>query len=353
MIAAILICGAATFTSCTNEDNPTDPAANLSEMIIGKWIVVDYNGQTLTTNEKTVYTFVSATKAYVSTAISTRPETGKHWYDKLESDVVINGNKITLTNHLDTQETMVEEYVVTAINGREFTANHKVTITKDGNVMYEEDMVIRLLKVTADYRETVLGLWECTGLTGGETYNDGNDRLEFLADGTYRYYRMDDNNDWQTVTTREFQDYFVDGTMLATRWKNQGEDELREWWEIESLSDNEMVWTALRQNPDGSTFQQKMTWKRIDLNIPEKIIGKWMYADTDGQPTLTNKKAIYTFVSDTKALMSASLNSHPEAGTQWIDQLEADVVISGNKMTLVNHPDKQTTMVEEFIITQR
>ena len=112
-----------------------------------------------------------------------------------------------------------------------------------------------------------------------------------------------------------------------------------------------MVWTALRQNPDGSTFQQKMTWKKIDLNIPEKILGKWMYADTDGQPTLTNKKAIYTFVSDTKALMSASLNSHPEAGTQWIDQLEADVVISGNKMTLVNHPDKQTTMVEEFIIT--
>ena len=65
MLAAILICGATTFTSCTNEDNPADPAANLSEMIIGKWIVVDYNGQTLTTNEKTVYTFVSATKVTI------------------------------------------------------------------------------------------------------------------------------------------------------------------------------------------------------------------------------------------------------------------------------------------------
>ena len=263
MIAAILICGATTFTSCTNEDNPADPAANLSEMIIGKWIVVDYNGQTLTTNEKTVYTFVSATKAYVSTAISTRPETGMHWNNKLESDVVISGNKITLTNHPNAQTTLVEEYIVTTINSREFTANHKVTITMDGNVIYEEDMVLRLEKVKADYSEAILGLWECTGLTGGETYNDGNDRLEFLADGTYRYYRMDDNNDWQAVTTREFQDYFVDGTMLATRWKNQGEDELREWWEIESLSGNEMVWTALRQNPDGSTFQQEMKWKSV------------------------------------------------------------------------------------------
>ena len=351
MIAAILICGATTFTSCTNEDNPADPAANLSEMIIGKWIVVDYNGQTLTTNEKTVYTFVSATKAYVSTAISTRPETGKHWYDKLESDVVINGNKITLTNHLDTQETMVEEYVVTAINGREFTANHKVTITKDGNVMYEEDMVIRLLKVTADYRETVLGLWECEGLIGDETYNDGNDRLEFLSDGTYRFYHKDDAGQWQAVTTREFQDYFVDGTMLATRWKNQGEDELREWWEIESLSDNEMVWTALRQNPDGSTFQQKMTWKRIDLNIPEKIIGKWIISDKDGLPMPTNRTNVFTFVSATKAYMSASLNTRPEVNPEWMDNIEANVTINGNLMTLTLHVDEHKTMVHEFIVT--
>ena len=50
-----------------------------------------------------------------------------------------------------------------------------------------------------------------------------------LADGTYRYYRKDEGGLWQAVTTREFQDYFVDGTLLATRWKNQGEEELREW----------------------------------------------------------------------------------------------------------------------------
>ena len=351
MIAAILICGAATFTSCTNEDNPVNPVDNLSEMIIGKWITADVNGKDTPTNEKSVLTFVSTTKAYKSASILSNTDWITRWIDKLESDVVINGNKVTLTNHSSENQMAIEEYIISDINDIEFTANKKTSVWVDGQKKAERESVVRFEKIKADYAEPILGLWECTGLTGGETYNDGNDRLEFLADGTYRYYRMDDNNDWQAVTTREFQDYFVDGTMLATRWKNQGEDELREWWEIESLSDNEMVWTALRQNPDGSTFQQKMTWKKIDLNIPEKILGKWMYADTDGQPTLTNKKAIYTFVSDTKALMSASLNSHPEAGTQWIDQLEADVVISGNKMTLVNHPDKQTTMVEEFIIT--
>ena len=316
MIAAILICGAATFTSCTNEDNPVNPVDNL--MIIGKWITADVNGKDTPTNEKSVLTFVSTTKAYKSASILSNTDWITRWIDKLESDVVINGNKVTLTNHSSENQMAIEEYIISDINDIEFTANKKTSVWVDGQKKAERESVVRFEKIKADYAEPILGLWECTGLTGGETYNDGNDRLEFLADGTYRYYRMDDNNDWQAVTTREFQDYFVDGTMLATRWKNQGEDELREWW---------------------------------DLNIPEKILGKWMYADTDGQPTLTNKKAIYTFVSDTKALMSASLNSHPEAGTQWIDQLEADVVISGNKMTLVNHPDKQTTMVEEFIIT--
>ena len=142
-------------------------------------------------------------------------------------------------------------------------ANRKVTLTVDGNERFSKEDIVLFVKQTADYREAILGLWECTGLTGIETYNDANARLEFLADGTYRYYRKDDGGEWQAVTTREFQDYFVDGTLLATRWKNQGEDELREWWEIESLSGDQMTWTALRQNADGTTAQQGMKWKKI------------------------------------------------------------------------------------------
>ena len=62
---------------------------------------------------------------------------------------------------------------------------------------------------------------------------------------------------------REFQDYFVDGMLLAMRWNNQGEAELREWCEIGSISGNEMVWTALRQNTDGSIVQQDMKCKKF------------------------------------------------------------------------------------------
>ena len=351
MLAAILICGATVFTSCKSDDDKDPVIDNLSEKIIGKWIVADRNGQPMPTNGKIVFTFVSPTKAYLSASFNERPEVSTEWYDQMEANVIISGNKITLTFHPDEHTTMVDEFTVTAINNNEFTANCKITRTVDGNVVHSKEDIIRYERITADYSEPILGLWECTGLTGIETYNDANARLEFLSDGTYRYYRKNDAGQWQAVTTRDFQDYFVDGTLLATRWKNQGEDELREWWEIESLSGDEMVWTALRQNPDGSTFQQKMTWKKIDLNVAEKILGKWVVTDKNSQPAPTDIKSIYTFVSATQAYISQSFNAHPEAGTPWFNQAKADIVISGNKVTVTSHSDEYTTAVEEYTIT--
>ena len=352
MFAAILFCGvAAMFTSCTNEDNPVDPATNLSEKIIGKWVIADKNGQAAPTDIKAVYTFVSATQAYISQSFNAHPEAGTPWHYQVKADVVISGNKVTVTNHSDEHTTAVEEFTIISIDDKEFSANRKITVTVDGNVTRSAEDLFRLTKTTADYSKPVLGLWECTGLTGIETYNDANARLEFLADGTYRYYRQDDNGQWQVVTNREFQDYFVDGTLLATRWQNKGEDELREWWEIESLSGNEMVWTALRQNADGTTLQQKMTWKKIDLKVSEKILGKWMMAEKNGQALPTNEKLVYSFVSPTKALVSASLNSQTEIGSHWSNQLEADVAISSNKVTVSMKLDEHTTSVHNYVIT--
>ena len=353
LLMAATVCGISlAAASCSsNDDNPATPDLNVAQKIIGKWIVTDKNGQPLPTNKKAVYSFVSSTKAFVSMSITTHPEMGELWYDEIENDVVIDGNKVTLTGHPDKKTTVTNVMNITAINNKEFTADFETTTIINGKVVDDEKMVMRFTKLTADYAEPILGLWECEGLIGDETYNDGNDRLEFLSDGTYRFYHKDDAGQWQAVTTREFQDYFVDGTLLATRWKNKGEDELREWWEIASLDGNEMVWTALRQNDDGTTVQQKMTWKKIDLNIPEKIIGKWMIADRDGQPMQTNKKRVFTFVSTTKAYMSASLSAHPEVGTFWGVHLEGDVVISGNKIIVTAQADENKTVVHDFIIT--
>ena len=263
MLAAALICGATAFTSCTNDDNPVTPDLGVKEKIIGKWMTAESKGKLAVTNRKSVVTFVSATKAYMSKSFDSRMESGDVWISNEEADVVISGNKVTLTSHSDEHTTRVNEYIINDINGIEFTANVKLTKIVDGNVVLTRNNTTRLTKVTADYREAILGLWECQGITGGETNNDDNARLEFLADGTYNFYRRSDAGVWSLVP-RERNEYFVDGNLLCTRWQAAGEQMSYEWWEIASAADGRMQWTALRQQPDGSTFQQGVAWSATE-----------------------------------------------------------------------------------------
>ena len=263
VMVAALICSSTVFTSCMNEDNPVGPTDNLAEKLIGKWIIADMNGQAAPTNSKTVTTFLSATKATVSISRSEYTGSATRWSAYQEYDVNINGDKVTLTRQVNESVTLVNEYVIKSITNTEIVCDFRHVTIHDGQPDYRDWQALRLVKLNVDYKEAVLGLWECTGLSGGETYNDGNDRLEFFEDGTYKYWRKNDAGVWEEVTTREFQNYFVDGILLCTRWKNIGEDELREWWEIKSLKGDKMQWKALRQNEDGSTFEQTMDWERV------------------------------------------------------------------------------------------
>ena len=258
VLAATVICGACLFTSCKKEDN-----LNVSEKSIGKWVFADRNGEPTPTNKKRVFNFVSTTKAYVSAARISAEEAGGIWLDHTEAAVAIDGNKVTVTNHIDDHTTAVEEYTVTAISDNEFSANLKMSAIVDGTVVMTEEHTMRYVKVTADYSAAILGLWECQGITGGETNNDDNARLEFLADGTYNVYRRSDAGFWSLVP-RERNEYFVDGNLLCTRWQAAGEAMSYEWWEIASAADGHMQWTALRQQADGTTFHQAVSWEKVN-----------------------------------------------------------------------------------------
>jgi hypothetical protein len=252
MMAVALICSASVFTSCSKDDNPVNPADNLSEKIIGKWMTTDKNRQPMLTNEKRVVTFVSATKAYMSASFTHIP-VSTQWLDQIEADVVISDNKVTLTMHPEERVTVVDEYTVLATDATGFTANLKVTTTLNGELSYEHESIIRLTKVNRDYSEAILGTWEghVTNSEGSE-YDDGEThRWEYKADGTYVYYVKDSDN-WVPYADNTLNEYFVDGVLLCTRWGNN-EQENREWWEI-TINGDKMNWTALRQNPDGTTF---------------------------------------------------------------------------------------------------
>ena len=60
-------------------------------------------------------------------------------------------------------------------------------------------------------------------------------------------------------------EYFVDGSLLCTRWKNVGSDiENRESWEIASIQNGKMEWTALRQKADGTTYTATFSMTRVE-----------------------------------------------------------------------------------------
>ena len=259
----MLVCGISLVAaSCSNDDNPVTPDLGVKEKIIGKWITAERGGQPALTNEKMVINFVSSTKAYVSASLDSRPEVGTHWFEQQEVAVAIDGNKMTVTMHPDEHTTTVEEYNVTAISNNELNANLKITITVDGNQVMNDVNTVCFTKVTTDFSADIIGTWEGRCTSEGSVFDDGQEhRWEYKADGTYVYYVKDGNN-WVPYATNTLNEYFVDGTLLCTRWIDNGVEN-REWWEI-TITDGKMNWTALRQNADGTTFTATFEMEKVE-----------------------------------------------------------------------------------------
>ncbi len=267
MCAAILICGASVFTSCSsNEDNPVapvEPDLNLAEKIVGKWIVAELEGQACPTNLKTVVTFESATKAYCSIS----DVFSMAWNEEIGADVTINGNKVILTTEENEHISHLLIINVVSITDTDLVLNSDWKVFLDGQEIYHEVYgQERWVRVDYDYSDDIVGIWEgCTTDSETQEFDDGEShRWEYLADGSFRYYQKV-NGEWQ-LSDDEFANYLVDGNLLCTRWKNKGEgqEEHREWWEIESIEDGVMKWTALRMREDGTTYTATFEMKKVE-----------------------------------------------------------------------------------------
>ena len=278
MLAAIFICGASVFTSCSsNDDNPVapvEPDLNLAGKIIGKWIIAELEGQPCPTNLKAIVTFESPTKAYGSLS----DIYNMLWNEEVAADVKINGNKMSLITTEDKHTTHVLDIIVSSISETDMVLKSDWKVLVDGQEVYHEAYgQERWVRVSNDYSADIVGMWEGHGTNAeGSEFDDGeNHRWEFLADGTFRFYRKVDGQ-WQ-LTDDEFADYFVDGNLLCTRWKNKGEgrEENREWWEIASIKDDVMKWTALRLNENGNAYTATFEMTKLNstggINSPKSF----------------------------------------------------------------------------------
>ena len=260
VLAATVICGACLFTSCKKDE---DNDLKLEENIIGKWMMMDMNGQPLPTNDKAVFTFSSVTEAYMSASIQAHSELDNLWSLRTHYTVEISGSTVTLTNVVNEHQTIKVELVVSSINAAEMQATMKNTMVVDGHETSSPAMPMRFTKQTADHSAAILGTWQGHCTSEGSVFDDGQEhRWEYRADGSYVYYRHD-GQAWVPYGD-DFAEYFVDGNLLCTRWRNSGEQtENREWWEI-TIDGPRIHWTALRQNPDGTTFTATFEMEKVN-----------------------------------------------------------------------------------------
>ena len=262
MLAAILIiCGASVFTGCTdsNGDNPVGEN-NLSEKIIGKWIVADLNGDPAPTNQKTVLTFVSPTKVIGVMADCY----GTAWNEDLLADVSIEGDKVTFTTKDAEERDHFVCMTVNSIDDKNICMAYDWRIFVNGEIVFQDVTQDRWERIAEDYETDVLGTWEGKRLNDESEFDDGKEhRWEFHDDGTYTFYDKVDG-EWK-ATDDVMNDYILDGILLCTRWKANGEgaEENREWWEIESVKNGAMKWKALRLRDDGTTYTANYELVRV------------------------------------------------------------------------------------------
>ena len=233
---------------------------NLAENIIGKWMVAELDGEPCPTNWKTVLTFVSPTQAYGSLS----DYFSLSWNERVLAEVEINGNKVNVVNQ-DGNTKNVLDCTVLSISDKEMEISSDWTVYVDGeSVQHEVYGKERYVRITNDYQDAIIGTWEGKATSEDDEHTDGElHRWEYRADDTFVYYN-EASGQW-VKNNDVLAQYFVDGILLCTRWKNTTDsEELREWWEIESIKDGVMKWTALRQREDGSTYTATFEMKKVE-----------------------------------------------------------------------------------------
>ena len=243
------------------------PIDGLAEKLVGKWMLADINGKPAPTNNKFVVTFTSAGRGYKSASLSEYADTELKplWSDRQEFDYAIADNVVTMTSKIDDHLTVVDELTVASISDAVTNGILKIKWIIDGTVVKSVEETVRTLKVTDDYSQTALGLWEGRVTSEQSEYDDGEEhRWELKADGTYTYYSRTGDGQW-VDNVNSSAAYFIAGPLLCMRWKNFGDEtEDREWWEIESIQDGVMKWKALRQREDGSTYTATFQMTKVE-----------------------------------------------------------------------------------------
>ena len=241
-----------------NKDNTNPVVPSQQEIqtkIIGRWKKMKQDGKDVVTNKRTIWFFGNDGKGTLSVADHKEGDIMFIWDNKEPIQYSIQGNVVNIIS-----QSVERTSNIPSISDSHMTMY--VTKVISHGVTIEADYFGEYSKVTADYSQSIIGLWEGVEMTGDETYGDANHRIEYKVDGTYTYYNNIENS-WVPSNNVD-NEYNVDGDWIATRWRpTAGADYEYEWWDIDEIKDGTMKWSALREKESGERFATTFTWKKI------------------------------------------------------------------------------------------
>lgn len=260
LVAALVICGtAAVFTSCSSNDDNAGNDNALAEKVMGKWMLIDSDGQAVITDRVSVYTFAkegSALKAYFSIAMAE----SQTWLLRQQADVAVGNGSLTLTSRLANGSTAVVQMTDVSVSGSELTLTAKTTISVDGReaATYGPRRE-HFTRVNADYKaEDLIGTWDGYYACDDPAYNKPDPhQAVFRADGSCNYYYAVEGGGYRLDPT-VYSKYFVDGSLLSLCWLDFGEGEREKYenWEILSVTREKIISRAFHKRPDGTIYTE-------------------------------------------------------------------------------------------------
>jgi len=256
------------FTACKSSNEPESPTPTPQPTLelIGTWRAELGNGERLSTNNRTILSYISSTKFTMSLSRYIPEFAEFTWRNKAMGDYSFDG-----VNLVQSAADPGTNYVCRAypIDDQSMVVYYDTFINKKGVSSPVFDTVIyRRVSENLGYEELILGTWEGVSHTGLETYGDHNHRWQYKPRDRsdryeYVYYNYDELQKQWVPSAQSSSDYNIHGSWLATRWLPQGSATLNyEWWDIDYITDSTMCWSAWRETPD-TAYLATFTFRRV------------------------------------------------------------------------------------------
>ena len=81
--------------------------------------------------------------------------------------------------------------------------------------------------------------------------------------------------------------------------------------------------------------------------LAEQVTGKWMLVDSDGQPVITDRVSVYTFVKEASGLKACFSLAMDECQT-WLYNQQTDVTVGTGSLTLTSRLANGSVAVVEM-----